>query len=85
VVAVSLGFQSMGGKKQISHENFNQICNIKDALHERNTPTNRRASVNAYLKLWNSNVNDTKTEAETFRYRSLLSERIQNVLMCSKK
>jgi hypothetical protein len=32
-----------------------------------------------------SNVNDTKTEVQTFRYRSLLSERNQNVLMCSKK
>ncbi len=32
-----------------------------------------------------SNVNDTKTEVQTFRYRSKLSERNQNVLMCSKK
>ncbi len=32
-----------------------------------------------------SNVNDTKTEEQTFRYRSQLSERNQNVLMCSKK
>ncbi len=32
-----------------------------------------------------SNVNDTKTKAEMFRYRSSLSERNQNVLMCSKK
>jgi hypothetical protein len=32
-----------------------------------------------------SNVNDTKTEVQMFRYQSLLSERNQNVLMCSKK
>ncbi len=30
-----------------------------------------------------SYVNDTKTKAQTFRFRSLLSERNKNVLMCS--
>ncbi len=35
------------------------------------------------LNIMSSNVNDIETKAQTFRYRNLLSERKQNVLIWS--
>jgi hypothetical protein len=36
-----------------------------------------------YSNVLDSNVNDIETKGQTFRYRSLLSERKQNVLIWS--
>ena len=42
-----------------------------------------KSSATAEIECRISNVNDIETKAETFRYRSLLSERKQNVLIWS--